>query len=655
MKNIVLKSIQITNFKGIRSQLVELGSGVNTISGKNGSGKTTIYDAFTWCLFGKDSKGRADFEIKPLDLKGKTTKKQTSEVTLTLDINGTAMTLTRALVENWITRRGSAIEEFKGNKTELQINGVPVSASEFATKINDNICDLKTLQLLTDVKYFTSLKTTEQRALLVALANKQCVKLDEASILLEAEEPELKALQSCLKDKTSEDYAKELKAQKRKVKEGLNAVPARIDECDRMLANLATGDADSIQDGINQLDAKISKLSAEKAETAAKKVATRLAAKLEEATLKRDMWRKKIGYQVQEENEVVEKKRTRLLKEIGRNEEKITEFGTEIIKLQKQLKELADRRAILINEWRIIKARKINLAEQEFCCPTCGHVYEGAELYKRREEFLQSYISKQRADLAANESEGKALKAKKEELEGAVEYDKKRITELTIEKENWAKELEALPELINLDIALSSDDEFKRLDAECVSLQKRLDACKAQKDEDKAAELKSQIENLKSMRAVLQKQLSEIEQSKAIYARRSEIEKQAREMVQAAAEIEQSEYALQLLRKKQTTRLTDAVNSLFIFVHFKMFDEQINGGEVETCEAMVDGVPYSDLNTAMQINAGLDIINTFRRNSDTAAPVFIDNAESINKPILTQTQQIRLAVTTDEELTITKD
>ena len=91
---------------------------------------------------------------------------------------------------------------------------------------------------------------------------------------------------------------------------------------------------------------------------------------------------------------------------------------------------------------------------------------------------------------------------------------------------------------------------------------------------------------------------------------------------------------------------------MFGIVKFKMFEQQINGGEVETCEAMVNGVPYSDLNNAMKINAGLDIINAICKSEDITAPIFIDNAESVNKLLTTQSQMIRLVVTEDENLII---
>lgn len=68
---------------------------------------------------------------------------------------------------------------------------------------------------------------------------------------------------------------------------------------------------------------------------------------------------------------------------------------------------------------------------------------------------------------------------------------------------------------------------------------------------------------------------------------------------------------------------------------------------------MVNGVPYSVLNNAMRINAGIDIINTLCKFHKVYAPIIIDNAESVNLLHESQSQTIRLVVTTDSKLVIT--
>ena len=129
---------------------------------------------------------------------------------------------------------------------------------------------------------------------------------------------------------------------------------------------------------------------------------------------------------------------------------------------------------------------------------------------------------------------------------------------------------------------------------------------------------------------------------------------QAREkdLAQQIAEVEQREMLADELQRAQIDEVERRVNSLFRKVRFRMFERQINGGEAPTCVPMVDGVPYSDLNSAGKINAGLDIINTLCTYHEITAPVFIDNAEGVNSLTPCGSQLVKLCVTTEPVLTV---
>ena len=84
-----------------------------------------------------------------------------------------------------------------------------------------------------------------------------------------------------------------------------------------------------------------------------------------------------------------------------------------------------------------------------------------------------------------------------------------------------------------------------------------------------------------------------------------------------------------------------------------MFRQNINGNKEPYCECYVNNTAYHDgLNSAMKINAGLDIINTLCKIYNCNAPITIDNSESVNDIIPTQSQQIRLYVSKDTSLII---
>ena len=119
------------------------------------------------------------------------------------------------------------------------------------------------------------------------------------------------------------------------------------------------------------------------------------------------------------------------------------------------------------------------------------------------------------------------------------------------------------------------------------------------------------------------------------------------------ARLEGIEFTINNFNKTKMTIVEERVNSLFSIVKFRMFDTQINGGEIETCEEIVDGIPFNGaLNNAMRVNAGLDIINAICKHIGIYAPIFFDNAESVNEFIPTESQVIKLVVTKDKNLKI---
>ena len=100
--------------------------------------------------------------------------------------------------------------------------------------------------------------------------------------------------------------------------------------------------------------------------------------------------------------------------------------------------------------------------------------------------------------------------------------------------------------------------------------------------------------------------------------------------------------------------LETRVNHLFTNVQFRMFKRLLNGNLEPICECTMHGTPYQDLSNSEKINAGIDIINAICRYNDIYAPMFVDNAESINDVTPTQSQQILLIVSRDKQLTIIK-
>ncbi|MGI8600291.1 MAG: ATP-binding protein, partial [Chitinophagaceae bacterium] len=166
--NIILRKLQLTNFKGIKNLSCEF-SHETFIYGENATGKTTVMDAFLWLLFGKDSTDRKDFEVKTLDKAGNVIEKTDHEVYALLDVDGRDIELKRVLREKWQKKRGSVEAEFTGNETLYFWNDVPCQQKEFQAKIN-NLVDESIFKLLTSPLYFNSLPWQNRRDVLIGIA-----------------------------------------------------------------------------------------------------------------------------------------------------------------------------------------------------------------------------------------------------------------------------------------------------------------------------------------------------------------------------------------------------------------------------------------------------------------------------------------------------
>ena len=63
-----LKKLSLINFQGMRTFSLDTDGGQDvSVFADNAIGKTTIYNAFLWLLFEKNSLGAKDFEIKTRD------------------------------------------------------------------------------------------------------------------------------------------------------------------------------------------------------------------------------------------------------------------------------------------------------------------------------------------------------------------------------------------------------------------------------------------------------------------------------------------------------------------------------------------------------------------------------------------------------------
>lgn len=143
--NFIIKSCRIENFKGIENLEFNFNDGLTQIIGDNETGKTTLFDSFVWCLFGKDSSGNATFGITPNFL----SVPKSSVVEYEFEVDGKPVTYKRSY-----TAKFNRDKTFKEYKTECFINGIEKGVRDFSLEIG-KIVDENVFKLLTNPLYFT--------------------------------------------------------------------------------------------------------------------------------------------------------------------------------------------------------------------------------------------------------------------------------------------------------------------------------------------------------------------------------------------------------------------------------------------------------------------------------------------------------------------
>lgn len=224
MQEMILKTLVLQNFKGIENLTIDFKNDTQ-ILGANGSGKTSILDAYSWLLCDKDSNSRKDFDIKPFAENGETKHGLESIVTGHFELDGQPLKLSKTYKEIWTKKRGNVDAVFSGNTTDYFINDVPVKKSEYNQRIETFISE-KEFNLLCNPLYFSEiLDKKERRAVLLSLVND--VKKEDVIAVYK----DLKELD--LENYTIEEIKAMAKASAKKTNQEIESLPIRIDELEK--------------------------------------------------------------------------------------------------------------------------------------------------------------------------------------------------------------------------------------------------------------------------------------------------------------------------------------------------------------------------------------------------------------------------------------
>ena len=145
----LLKTEQLRNFKGVIDQTFTFGQ-ITEVCGTNGTGKTTLFDAFTFALYGKDSNGRTDFGFKRREKDGQVVHNAEYGVRLVFDIEGTERSFERVVTEKWVKPRGASEKALSGHETAYYVDNIKCTMKDYILAVSETIAPEDVLRVLTE-------------------------------------------------------------------------------------------------------------------------------------------------------------------------------------------------------------------------------------------------------------------------------------------------------------------------------------------------------------------------------------------------------------------------------------------------------------------------------------------------------------------------
>lgn len=647
VKKIILKNLTIKNFKGIKDLTIDFSENTN-IYGKNGSGKTTIFDAFNFLLFDKDSEDRTKFEIQPLDSSNNKIHHIETQVEGVLLVDNQDVVLRKIYKEKWVKPKGKSESQLRGNETLYYLNDVPQKQKDYKEYIS-GLVDEKLFKLVTNPLYFCSLDWKKRREILMNITG------DIGDLEVIKNNSKLKPIEEYLnKDKKIDDAIKEIKGKIKRLKDDREQIPARIDE----LVN-------SINEEINFNDLKEKKKDIEKeidfidSEIIDKsKYLETLVSKKEEYFNFKNEYNEKLALAKEELSK--NDKGVQIYKKISNLENNITVTKAQINNQQCKLNMIEKNIArnnenlqILRDEYNSIKKRKFEINENEFVCPTCHRKFEDTDIDEKKKEIQDNFNSKKANDTKNNIKAGTQLKQETDRLKEETKIIKENIDKENIKIHDDNEEIKALRKELELEKETLQEEIIFEGKEDLVNRINTLEEEINNFQQEDTSVLKENKNKLQSELKSLNQQLAMQEINVKTKKRIEELEQKERDLSIQIAQLEQQEILCQDFIKSKVNLLESKVNSMFKYVRFRFVKEYNSGGIEEDCEPIVNGVPFgTNLNTAAKINAGVDIINTLANYYKIQAPIFIDNRESVNNLIDSNSQIINLVVSEDEKLNI---
>ena len=637
MKEIKINRLVLENFKCHAFLNLCFEGESRSIYGDNATGKTSVYDALVWALFGKDSTGNGEknIDIKPLNPNGEVRDHQAiTSVEVEFLVDGEIVTFKRTFREIWATRRGTGVPVYEGNTSDYFVNGVPMKKNAYDAAIKDLVSE-ELFRILTSVSYFAAgMKWQERRAVL----------FDMAGALTDREIMASDARFVPLMDSLGKLSLSEYKAKLTHEKKGLTGIrddtPTRINECQRTVDQLAGLDFARAKEEAEELEAEQERIGAQLLAIEHDNAAEQKRMEIRQAQMELNA--------LEKENDLFHRSQATQ----GTNPESLKR------ELRMAQNRLANTKTLMESMEKYVAGcdRQIDASREKWIrinsevftggnCSMCGQALPADKLSAAMSRF-ESHKKQKLEETERTANEQKMAKIQGEEQIRQYREDISRLEAQIMELESGVAEAESAV-VVPVDMedyaqrAKAIKDHINELSGELFELTQNTSSAK-----------EALRQKLNTIRAKRSEKLAIISKESILSYSRQRIEglkADAKNAAEALENIEKMLYMMEEFTRYKAKFVEGSINSLFRIATFRLFREQANGGLEERCDAQYDGVPFMGLNNGMKVNVGIDIINALSRHYGVTVPLFVDNAEAVTRLEPCDAQVIRLVVSEEDK------
>lgn len=673
MKNVKIKSITLNNyrcFSGEREFHADFGQKTR-VSGKNGSGKSTVMNAVMEVLTGKNADGTQADNVRPI-VDGQEVEGVDVERTVVLDIDGKETEI-KKITKQKRERVDGEMQYVPGsNVNSYTVDGISFNQKKLDEFITDNICSPETLIACCNPNAFLSLKsTTDMRAFLEKMAGFDLNEYIKSMGVEFAEVEEItkghpiERVQKTLNKQLTDQKKATTKAETEWKYEKGKAVDSGNDDITRLTEQKANYEnqiaiLDEQEKSLNDVMAAYDQKSKDILDL--KFEQSEIVRKANEGLVQQ---RKTLDceiFSLEQEKKSSENDLRMDEMDLKHANMGVERHTAELSKAQTDWKTYSEREYPEENLERI-KAEQFD--ENSLICPTCGQDLPKEQAEKLRTDFEQKktkrikdeecvkttfYEAKDKKLTEITESGNKAAtdlkeaKKAKEEAEQKISELKKKITSISAEIQKKQMKLSKLPESVDL----SDNAEYQNISAEIGRAEVALHEI------NNGSEQRREIANKRNgfIRecAKIDAEISNIQRKKQ--AHEEDVEKlyQAfRESSQKEADIQRKKDILKNFSIKKNERIAEMINPYFDEFQFNFLSYTQNNDPVEVCEMIRNGIEYKDLNYSDQLLCKIDLLRGFQKIQGVRLPIFSDNAESINSDRLPEIEQQMIVLEVSNE------